>query len=157
MREKQQKFLEELYEQNYAHLHRLAFLKLKNNEDAEDMVHEVFMVASNSMDTLMEHENPRAWLFKTLTFRIKNEKRRHARRRNISLEEIGDLAAPEAEEPLEFVLPSDFTDKEKELLTLHIQNRFDYDEIARIMGISELTCRVRLCRLLRKLRKPREE
>ncbi len=147
-----QKFIMRLYDDNRDSLLRAARVCVKNEEDAEDLVHEVFVRAINSYGKLVEHKNPEAWLSTTLKNCIRNYRRLHANRRNISLEEYGDLAAPELAEPLSRILPKQLSADDREILIWRIEQRLSYREIGKRLGISEEAARVKMSRIIGKCR-----
>ena len=147
-----QKFIMRLYDDNRDSLLRAARVCVKNEEDAEDLVHEVFVRAINSYGKLVEHKNPEAWLSTTLKNCIRNYRRLHANRRNISLEEYGDLAAPELAERLSHIIPEQLPTGDKAMLIWRIEQRLSYREIGKRLGISEEAARVKMSRIIGKCR-----
>ena len=147
-----QKFIMRLYNDNRDSLLRAARVCVKNEEDAEDLVHEVFVRAINSYGKLVEHKNPEAWLSTTLKNCIRNYRRLHANRRNISLEEYGDLAAPELAERLSHIIPEQLPTGDKAMLIWRIEQRLSYREIGKRLGISEEAARVKMSRIIGKCR-----
>ena len=152
-----QKFIMRLYDDNRDSLLRAARVCVKNEEDAEDLVHEVFVRAINSYGKLVEHKNPEAWLSTTLKNCIRNYRRLHANRLNISLEEYGDLAAPELTEPLSHILPDQLPADDREMLIWRIEQDLSYREISQRLGISEVASRVKMSRIIGKCRELMEK
>ena len=147
-----QKFIMRLYNDNRDSLLRAARVCVKNEEDAEDLVQEVFVRAINSYGKLVEHKNPEAWLSTTLKNCIRNYRRLHANRRNISLEEYGDLAAPEIAEPLSRLMPEQLPAGDKAMLIWRIEQGLSHREIGKRLGISEEAARVKMSRIIGKCR-----
>ena len=147
-----QKFIMRLYDDNRDSLLRAARVCVKNEDDAEDLVHEVFVRAINSYGKLVEHKNPEAWLSTTLKNCIRNYRRLHANRRNISLEEYGDLAAPEIAERLSHIIPEHLPAGDREMLIWRIEQRLSHREIGKRLGISEEAARVKMSRIIGKCR-----
>ena len=145
-----QKFIMRLYDDNRDSLLRAARVCVKNEDDAEDLVHEVFVRAINSCDKLMKHTTPKAWLSTTLKNCIRNYRRLHANRRNISLEEYGDLAAPELAERLSHIIPEQLPAGDMEMLIWRIEQDLSYREISQRLGISEAAARVKMSRIIGK-------
>ena len=152
-----QKFIMRLYDDNRDSLLRAARVCVKNEEDAEDLVHEVFVRAICSCDKLMKHKNPEAWLSTTLKNCIRNYRRLHANRRNISLEEYGDLAALELAERLSHIIPEQLPTGDKAMLIWRIEQGLSYREISRRLGISEAAARVKMSRIIGKCRELMEK
>ena len=150
-------FILQLYEKYYNYLIISALIYDVDQADADDLVQDVFEIAIRKVDTLMKHHDPRGWLVKTLENLIKNYHRLHANRFTRPLEGCGDLPAPEGAEPLSHVLPAQLSDSERQILIWRVEERADYREIGRRLGISENYCRVKMSRLLIKCRKLMEE
>ena len=125
--------------------------------DAEDLVQDTFVIATYKCHELMKHENPIAWLVVTLHNLIKNNNRLYTNRSSVSLEDVGDLAAPERAEPLSHVLPNRLPAGDREILTWKYEKEMDYKEISRTLGISETACRIKVSRILKKYRRLMEE
>lgn len=145
-------FLSQLYSENCIYLKIAANLYGANPADAADFVHDIFVTATEKVDILIKHEDPKGWLLKALDYRIKNHRRLHSTKFNRSLEEYGDLIAPEQAEPLSHVLPSQLSDSEKQILVWRFERLMDYKEMSRRLGITEEYCRVKVSRLLKKCR-----
>ena len=145
-----QRFIMRLYNDNRDSLLRAARVCVNNEDDAEDLVHEVFVRAINSYGKLVEHKNPEAWLSTTLKNCIRNYRRLHANRRNISLEEYGDLAAPEIAERLSHILPKQLPADDREMLIWRIEQGLSHREIGKRLGISEEAARVKMSRIIGK-------
>lgn len=153
----EKEFIRKLYIENHDTLARLARNLGKSRMDAEDLVQDTFVIAMHKCHELMMHKNPRAWLTKTLRNLIKNDNRLHANQSSVSLEDLGDLAAPERAEPLSHVLPNRLPAGDREILTWKYEKEMDYKEISRTLGISEAACRVKVSRILKKYRRLMEE
>ena len=147
-----EKFINQLYNDNSDFLLRLSRVYVNNEADAEDLAQEVFARAAKSVDKLMTHTNPRAWLVATLKYCVKNDSRLCSNTLNISLEEFGDLVAPEKAEPLSHILPGQLSAGDRDILIWRFEQRRSYREISRNLGISELACRVKVCRIIKRCR-----
>ncbi len=58
-------FIDELYREHSAELTAALAVSTNDQQAAEDLAHEVFVRAMDKQDHLLEHPNPRAWLFRT--------------------------------------------------------------------------------------------
>ena len=156
---KEQEFITQLYVDNREFLLRIALIYIKNEADAEDLVHDVFTHAMDSCDELIKHKDPKAWLVATLKNCIRNYRRRLANKLNVPLEECGDLAAPERETPLSHLLPEQLSEGDMEMLKWRIELDMSYREISKRLGISEPASRVKMSRIIKRYRKlvPKEE
>lgn len=152
-----QRFIKGLYEDNHDYLLRISCIFSRSEADAEDLVQNVFVLATDSCDKLMTHKNPRAWLVVTLRNCIRNDRRLHANTKNVSLEEIGDLTAPEAAEPLSYILPGRLSVDDKDILIWRFERKLSYREMSKKLGISETACRVKVCRIIKKCRELMEQ
>lgn len=153
----EKEFIRKLYIENHDTLARLARNLGKSRMDAEDLVQDTFVIATYKCHELMKHENPIAWLVVTLHNLIKNNNRLYTNRSSVSLEDVGDLAAPERAEPLSHVLPNRLPAGDREILTWKYEKEMDYKEISRTLGISETACRIKVSRILKKYRRLMEE
>ena len=153
----EKEFIHQLYIENYNTLARIARNLGKSWMDAEDLVQDVFVIAAHKCPELMKHKNPRAWLVTTLHNLIKNNNRLYTNKLSVSLEDLGDLAAPERAEPLSHVLPSQLPAGDKEILIWKYEKKMDYREMSETLGISEAACRVKVHRILKKYRRLMEE
>lgn len=155
----EQKFITRLYDDNRGFLLRIARIYIKNDADAEDMVHEVFARAVDSCDELIKHKDPKAWLTATLKNCIRNYLRLRANKLNVPLDECGDLAAPERATPLSHILPGQLPAGDMELLKWRFEQDLSYREISKRLGISEPASRVKVCRIVKKCKKlmPKEK
>ncbi len=141
-----------LYTKYYEYLKKAAYIHGANSMDAEDFVQDVFLLAVQKADILMRRKEPLVWLVKVLVNRMRNHRRRHENRFNSSLEEYDDFPAPKEVEPLWHILPSQFSESERQLLIWRFEEGISYREMSRRLGISEEYCRVKLCRLIKKYR-----
>lgn len=87
----------------------------------------------------------------TLRNLIQNEKRRLSCR-DISLEELFDIAAPTVPNSLEEFFPSRLPREDRDVLIWRFEQRLDYRDIANILGISESGCRSRVARAVKRCR-----
>ncbi len=58
-------FIDALYREHSAELTAALAVSTNDRQAAEDLAHEVFVQAMAKQDHLLEHPNPRAWLFRT--------------------------------------------------------------------------------------------
>ena len=121
-------------------------------DDIEDLIQDVLEIAIRKVDILMTYKDPKVWLAKTMRNCIRNYQRRHANSRNSSLEDYSDFPAPERADPLFFVLPAQLSDSEKQILTWRFEEDIGYKEMSKRLGITEVYCRVKVSRVLKKYR-----
>ena len=144
---------EEIYQRNKNNLLRSAYRTARNKEDAEDIVEETFLRFLQKWDAGIV-EDPDRYLFGILSrvslIYISMQKHRNG----IPLEYVEEvIAAPPAEEKLEDILPFDIAGTDREILILRLEQNLSYVRIAKMLGISEISCRSRFFRAKTRLRK----
>lgn len=144
---------EEFYQRNKNNLLRGAYRITRNKEDAEDIVEETFLIFLQKWESGII-ENPDKYLFGILSRVSLNYINRQKRRNCIPLEHIEEVvAAPPVEEKLEDILPSDITGTDRNILILRLEQNLSYAQIAKMLGISEISCRSRFFRAKKRLKK----
>lgn len=97
-RRKREEALASLYEQYYDKIARYIFIRIGNQQEAEDMASEVFLKALRSLDFYRERGLPmQAWLFKIAHNLVVDYIRKVSKRKLVPLDkvEIADTANPE--------------------------------------------------------------
>lgn len=140
-----------LYKSKFDKMVNIAYRTLGCMESAEDMVQETFFRALKSWNKVTEHPEPELWLIKTLTYLTNNEKKRHSNFAELPLDYFEGMADGQ-EEPLEYVLPKQMSEKDKQILIWRFEKRLDYRQMADLLGISESACRSRLSRAMKRYR-----
>ena len=140
-----------LFETEYEPMLRLAFVMLRSQAQAQDVVHD-------SMAKLIERwdrvENPGGYLRATVVNRCRDVLRWHRRRSWLPLPEI------ESEDPdVEFVadLLDGLTPTRRAVVVLRFYEQCTIPEIAALLGIREGTVKSTLHRALRSLREEIEQ
>jgi len=138
-------------------LYRLAYLWIKDQSLAEDVLQNVFEKTVERQTELQTHPNLMGWMVKSM----KNEVLMH-RRKNNRLEGLEDLkeaavAEPDALESAEshrmiFDLVSNLPEKQREIFHLREVEEMSYEEIAAQMEISIDQVKVNLHRARKALR-----
>ena len=150
--------LEELYRAQGARFYALAWRLTLDRADAEDVVHDVFVGLPRAIERYRERGSFEGWvrrlLVRTALMRLRSERRRSAREAAYAEEAHGGRGpAPDRElgeaERLLAALP----DGLRAVVVLRELEGMSHAEIARTLGISEVTSRVRLVRGLERLRK----
>lgn len=124
-------------------LFRICFVALGSREDAEDAVQDVFLKYVEKTPDFETEEHEKAWLIRVAINRCRDIKRkRHVQVDLTSLEEyIGSSDDNDALNAL-MSLP----DKYRTVLTLKYMNGYNVQEIARIVGLTASTVKMRLKR-----------
>ncbi len=140
--------LSALYLEHGAALFRLAYRLVGAREDAEDVVHDVFVGLPEALRRYEERGSFAPWL-KRVTARLALMRlRRSKRRREVAL----DNAAGQAEPPVTQAAVDTLPDLLRVVLVLKEIEGYGHAEIALLLGISEGASRVRLTRALKRLR-----
>ncbi len=149
-----------LYDTHGRQLFRLAYRLLGTREDAEDVLHDVFVGLPEALAHYEERGRFDAWL-RRVTVRVAlMHQRTRKRRREARLD--GAAAVPTSPgltaEQIELqaavnALPAEL----RSVLVLKEMEGYSHAEIATLLGISPVTARVRLFRAMRSLRQRLED
>lgn len=147
------------YRDHGAALYRLAYRLTGTREDAEDVVHDVFVGLPEALRHYEERGNLLGWL-KRVTARVALMRLRSRKRRR----EVGlDVARPESDPPsategmvLQAAVDA-LPDRLRVVVVLKEVEGYSHGEIAELLGISAVASRVRLARALKRLRKALED
>lgn len=144
---------EEIYQRNKNNLLRSAYRTAQNKEDAEDIVEETFLIFLQKWEAGVV-ESPDKYLFGILSRVSLNYINRQKHRNCIPLQYVEEvIAAPPAEEKLEDILPSDVAGMDRDILIRRLEHNLSYAQIAKMLGISEISCRSRFFRAKTRLKK----
>jgi RNA polymerase sigma-70 factor, ECF subfamily len=146
--------LSALYLEHGAALFRLAYRLVGAREDAEDVVHDVFVGLPEALRRYEERGRFAAWL-KRVTARVALMRLRSSkRRREVTLDDAAAQAEPtkaSERDGLETAMNT-LPDHLRAVLVLKEIEGYGHAEIALLLGISEGASRVRLTRALERLR-----
>ena len=150
--------LSALYLEHGAALFRLAYRLVGAREDAEDVVHDVFVGLPEALRRYEERGSFAGWL-KRVTARVALMRlRRGKRRREVTLDYAAGRAGPPAtldRDGLQAAVNT-LPDQLRAVLVLKEIEGYAHAEIAELLGISEGASRVRLTRALKVLREELE-
>ena len=155
-------WVKELYEANALKLYKVAFRRLGDKDEAENVVQEAFLLLLARFDTVRVHPNPSGWLMKVVQNLIRHSMDRNQKQSSheISIEEqITQISAP----PKQFfslrdilphgplnaffgILPPGLTQREQDLLVWFYEEGLSYEEISARLKIPILTCRTQMFR-----------
>lgn len=147
------RFLTELFRKEYPDLAKKAYRLTGSVEAAEDLIQEVFLLATIRYTKLREHPSPRAWLSVTLYHLAGNYWRLAENIREVPLESVLALPAGELITPLSESLPQGLTEEERQILIWRFEARLDYQDISSLLGVPEGACRMRVSRAVKKCAK----
>lgn len=145
----------ELLQVYYQKIYLYCFSILRNVQDAEDAVQEVFIKAFQNKK-LMEIENDNAWLYKIAYHHCLNKVKRQSIIKFISFDGGASIPQPTTEVYKDAELDDILTKlkpKERALISLRIIEDRDFTDIALILNISPATARKRFERIKAKIQK----
>ena len=149
--------LGELYDRHAASLFRVAYGLTGSREDAEDVVHDVFLGLPEALRRYEDRGNFTAWITRVAVRVVLMKARTTRRRGELALDETTEPRAPERTDDR-----AEYRDIERVIVTLPESLRtvfvlreiegYSYDEIAQLIGVRAGTARVRFARALQLLR-----
>ena len=143
----QDEWFDALYRDNFPRMMKQAAYLLRNQEIAEELANEAFLILLYKRSSLETHPNIRGWLSQTLKNLILDELKSARCRLELPLNE--DIVVPK-EDAYEYALseslPKGLTTKERDILILFYEKQLSYEQIASHLHISVLNCRTRLFR-----------
>jgi len=145
-----------LYVQFGPALFRIAYHLTGTREDAEDVVHDVFVGLPEALARYDERGHLRNWLMRVTARVALMRIRATSRRRETGLGDTAAMpgAAPQPDEQLTLqAAVGALPDPLRVVLILHEIEGYSHAEIAATLGIRTVTSRVRLHRALRRLRR----
>ncbi len=155
MKNQQHILLKELYEEFSGDIYRYAFSLLRDEEEAKDSVHEVFLRYFKNMDSFRGDCSNKTWLF-TITRnycfdRLKNKNFNHHK---IDDPDINDTYQPDFEMKISLNdACKKLNEEENELIFLRDYAGYSYKEIAELTGYSRDNIKIKLFRSKQKLLK----
>jgi RNA polymerase sigma-70 factor, ECF subfamily len=149
-----------LYDAFGTGLFRLAYRLTGSREDAEDVVHDVFVGLPEALERYEERGRLGAWLRRVTARVALMRQRSRQRRRETTLEGAAEVAAPletTAEQLALRAAVDALPAALRNVLVLKEMEGHSHAEVAELLGISLVTSRVRLFRALRRVRRQLEE
>ena len=154
--------LSQLYEETHTALYGFSLSIMKNRQDAEDVLQDVYVRAFQSAGQYHAAGKPMAWLL-TITRNLALMKHRE-QKRVIPMspedwqQQFADRPAVDQEDTLMLQsLLSQLSDEERQIVTLHALTGCKHREIATVLNIPLSTVLSKYRRALRKLEKALEE
>lgn len=159
MTPKQKVFLESFFREHFHYFVAYAFRYLKDWEDAKEVTQEAFLTAIIKIDAFFDSECPMGWMKKTIWKKASNVIRSKEKQSsvNVPIEAIdANLVTYDTytgiDSPItrcaEILTPAEFS-----LFKRIVLNGESYSDVAAELGISECSCRKRVERIIKKLRK----
>lgn len=155
----------EIYNKYYKAMYNTALRIVNDTEEAEDVMQEAFIKAFSKLDTFQGKSTFGAWLKKITVNLSINSHNKRSKYLNVSYEdelkhELDendgiDVTGEEANSKVQKIMKALNSLKEsyRIVLTLHLIEGYDYDEICEILGLSAANCRTSISRAKESLRK----
>ncbi len=144
--------VEDLVRDHLDMLYRYAYRLTHSSADAEDLVHETFLIATDKIDQVRSAESARAWLIQILRSQISRQKRRQLPCSTVDVAEIEaaepgpvsfeDIVPPGRTLEVLNEMPAEFRDP----LLLFFFEEMRYREIAEALSIPLGTVMSRIAR-----------
>lgn len=137
-------------------LYRLAFSLLGSQEDAEDVIQDLYLKLWASRERLDTVRDPASWSYILLrNLCVDRLRARGDRRQEPVPEGLPAEPPPEEDERLQRILSAvrSLSPKSRELLRMRLVEGLPYDEIAQQTGQSELALRVAFHRIKNQIKK----
>lgn len=138
-------------------LYRMAYLWLKNRDEAEDAVQEALEKAWSNRDMLQKLDNPTGWLVRVLKNqslqKIREQKRWAVLGEGEDLPEVEELPAEAGSPALQLVFRflKELPEKQQEIFQLREVEGLTYEEIGEYLDISMEQVKVNLFRARKSL------
>lgn len=145
-----------LFLENEKKIYNLAWRLTGDADEAEDIVQKTFLTLYTKIKMVLDHPNPKGWLFQTAHYYILHYRREQARKaqREVPIEVAEQIAAPPQGNDLgEFLdsLPEWVSEMDRKMLALYYYYGYSLHEVSEKLGITYGAIRGRMARLLKKL------
>ena len=127
-------------------LYRLSFSYMKNKEDAEDVVQEVFTKYFCGIHLPMNQEQEKAWFLRVTINQCHDTLRKKAYRMHASLDEVTEVVAEEKKNGHLYNALQGLPEKYRGVVILHYLEGYSVEEITKILQISASAVKMRLKR-----------
>lgn len=127
-------------------LYRLAFSYMKNKEDAEDVVQEVFTKYFCGLHLPMKGEQEKAWFLRVAINQCHDTLRKKGYRMHASIDEVAETAAEESDTGHLKDALQKLAEKYRGVVILHYLEGYSVEEIAKILQLSTSAVKMRLKR-----------
>lgn len=142
----------ELVEKYSAMIYRLAYARLQNISDAEDVTQEVLLKYIRSGKTFNDEEHRKAWILKVTVNTIKTMATLAFRRHDVALEEAADMSyLPQESSGISEAIRQ-LPEKYRTVIHLFYFEDLSVNEIAKITGKTAGTVKSQLSRAREKLK-----
>ncbi|HAQ18909.1 MAG TPA: RNA polymerase [Prolixibacteraceae bacterium] len=147
----------ELYKLYYKPMYNICLHMVGNAVDAEDVMQEAFLKAFTKIDTYEGKVSFGAWLKRIVI----NRSLDHLKKRKVKFEELNEKISDEVPDRIEISeiqmeklkkTIQQLPDGYRVVLSLHLLEGYDHEEIAQILGITNVSSRTQFLRAKLKLR-----
>ena len=139
-----QALFDRVYETYGPALYRFCLLQMKNPADAEDVLQDVFVKRLYQAPKFKSPEHERSWLYQ-VALNLCRDQWRRSRRSELPLEAAAGVSLPPEELSL-LDQVSNLPEKQRTVLHLHYYQGYGLQEIARLLGVTVPTVKMRLKR-----------
>lgn len=154
MEHSQKQFVEMVFEEMYEELERFLRHYSYDKDLVEDILQETYLAAYNHADELMNNDKYRNWMYATAAnkaMKMNKSNRRHYE--CLSFEEQKDVPVQPEYDVIRFSNLRAIVDAtDYDLLMLHFDDKYTYEEIDRLYGTSTSYIKMKVFRILRMLR-----
>lgn len=150
---------EQVYESYFNRIYKFVFRLTGQAEDAKDLTQETFMKINNHFSSFSNHENPKAYVYKTAANHCLNHLKRKEKYRKI-LDEVAQDSSPAASSEEEFIKKEKMImlrkgleklpPREQILLSLY-RDGLSYADMARVINVKKTSVGKILSRAIEKL------
>ena len=127
-------------------LYRLSLSYMKNKEDAEDVVQEVFTKYFCGLHLPMNAEQEKAWFLRVTINQCHDTLRKKGYRMHASLDEVAETAKEESDTGYLQEALQKISEKYRGVVILHYLEGYSVEEIAKILHLSTSAVKMRLKR-----------
>ena len=136
---------------------RLSYTYLKNTHDAQDICQTVFLKLIERRPAFASSEHEKAWIIRTTINACKDHLKSHWRKTTVPIEAAQHVPAPAAEPGSILASVNLLPPKYRAVIYLHYYEGYTLREIARLLGVTVPTVKMRLKRGRDALRNTWEE
>ncbi len=127
-------------------LYRLALANVQDREDAEDIVHDVFIKYIEKKPHFNDEEHERAWLVRVTVNLCRDHLRKKQYRNYVPIDQVHDIQCEEPKQTEVFMYLSKLPEKYRMVVVLHYLEGYSVKDIANILRISVSAVKMRLSR-----------
>lgn len=138
--------LTELFSKYSDLLYRIALVRLRSREDAEDAVQDAFIKYLSHPFVYSSDGEEKAWLVRVLENGCRDILRRRSVREYTPLDEVYDLSVEDEVSRGVFDSISRLSEKYRTVILLHYLEGFSIEEIAKSLSLSKSAVKMRLLR-----------